>query len=69
MKKILPYIYFVVAAVWLFDGINKFLQPREIYHIFLNYNTDNKYNFLIFKLLIGLLVIVAGIRRLKMSKE
>lgn len=69
MNKILPYIYFAIATIWLVDGIREFLQEKEFYHIFMNYKTTNQYWFLAFKLTIGALVILAGIRRLKMSKE
>lgn len=69
MTKILPYIYFAVAAIWLTDGIREFLQEKEFYHIFLNYKTTNKYWFLAFKLTIGVLVIFAGLRRWKMAKD
>lgn len=69
MNKTIAYIFFVGAAVWLIDGFYRFFTTQELYHIFLSYNTPNKYYFLLFKTLTGALVILAGMRRLRMSKE
>ena len=40
MNKILPYIYFIAAVAWLTDGFITFFRDVEVYHIFLNYNTE-----------------------------
>ena len=69
MNKVFPYLYFVIAGVWMIDGIREFLQPKEFYHIFLSYKTESKYWFLAFKLMIGILVVLAGIRRLRMIEK
>lgn len=69
MNKTLSYIYFVIAGVWLADGFVNFFEEQDAYHIFLSYSTDNKYSFLAFKLVVGVLVILAGIRRLQMTKK
>ena len=69
MNKIIPYIYLVVGIVWLIDGITKFIQTEEVYHIFLSFNTENKYYYLSFKAIVGILVILAGLRRLKANKQ
>ncbi|MEQ6122827.1 hypothetical protein AAON49_01335 [Pseudotenacibaculum sp. MALMAid0570] len=69
MKTILPYIYFIAAVAWLTDGFITFFRDVEVYHIFLNYNTENKYSYLGFKLLLGILLIWAGVRRLQMQEK
>lgn len=69
MSKTIAYIFFVGAAAWLIDGIYRFINTQEVYKIIFSYTTENKYYFLIFKLLTGLLIISAGIRRWKMSKQ
>ena len=69
MNKILPYLYFLIAGFWLADGVMTFLRDPEVYHIFLSYDTTSKYGFLAFKLIVGILVILAGLRRLKMSRQ
>jgi len=69
MNKFLPYLYFLVAGFWLADGLMTFLKDQEVYHIFMSYNTTSKYAYLAFKLVIGILVILAGLRRLKMAKK
>ena len=69
MNKTLPYIYFLVAAIWLLDGFRQFFQDKELYHIFMSYKTENAYWFLAFKLTIGIIFILAGIRRVKMSQQ
>ena len=69
MNKILPYLYFLIAGFWLAEGAVTFFKDPEVYHIFLSYNTTNKYGFLAFKLIVGIVVILAGLRRLKMVRE
>ena len=69
MNKTIAYIFFVGAAVWLVDGLYRFINTQEVYKIIFSYTTENKYYFLIFKLLTGLLIISAGIRRLKMNQK
>jgi len=69
LSKILPYIYFILAAIWLADGVRIFIEPQESYYIFMGYETSNAYGYLAFKLIIGFALIWAGMRRLKIAKE
>ncbi|MFD2567956.1 hypothetical protein [Pseudotenacibaculum haliotis] len=69
MGKILPYIYFIAAVAWLVDGFILFFKDLETYRIFLDYTMDNKYGFIAFKIFFALLLVWAGVRRLRMQNE
>ena len=69
MNKVLPIIYFVIAAIWIVDGIRVAIRPQEQYHIFLDYKTASLTSFLIFKLVVAVLFILAGLRRWKMRNQ
>lgn len=68
MNKILPYLYFGIAAIWLVHGIRDFMQPNDTYYIAFGFKTSSAYGYLAFKILIGVFLVYAGIRRMKMSK-
>ena len=69
MNKVLPFIYFVIAAIWMIDGIRVAISPQEQYHIFLDYQTASLTTFLIFKSVVTVFFILAGLRRWKMRNQ
>jgi len=62
-------IYFVIAGIWMIDAIRVSLSPQTEYHIFLDYKTASLASFLIFKLIVAVIFILAGLRRWKMAQR
>ena len=69
LKKLLPYIYFIVAILWFIDAFQRFFESSELYYLIFSLTTTNKYGFIAFKVGFGLLIIAAGVRRLQMLKK
>ncbi|MFY0631244.1 MAG: hypothetical protein JXR05_12740 [Flavobacteriaceae bacterium] len=69
IKKLLPYVYFIVAILWLIDAFQRFFETSEIYYLIFSLSTTNKYGFIAFKIGFAILIIAAGVRRLQMHKN
>jgi hypothetical protein len=69
MNKVLPFIYFIIGAIWTADAIRVALNPQEQYHIFLDYKTSSLTTFLIFKFAVAVIFLLAGLRRWKMRNQ
>lgn len=69
MNKAIPFIYFALAAIWLAHGIRDFIQPSDTYYLGFGFKTSSAYGYLAFKIIIGVFLILAGIRRMKMSGD
>ncbi|MBL4606159.1 MAG: hypothetical protein JKY02_11015 [Flavobacteriaceae bacterium] len=69
LKKLPPYIYFVVAILWLIDAFQRFFEDPELYYLIFSLTTTSKYGFIAFKVIFAILIVVAGVRRLQMQKK
>ncbi|MGC6285458.1 MAG: hypothetical protein ACON4X_07360 [Polaribacter sp.] len=65
LKKVISYVYIIGGLSLIILGVMYFLEDRESYRLIFGFETISKYNYLIFRLIFGALVIWAGIARLK----
>jgi len=68
-KKLIPYIYFLVAILWMIEAFQRFFETSTEYFLIFSLSTTNKYGYLAFKVIFAILIISAGVRRLKMNKK
>jgi len=69
IKKYVPYLYFVLGLLWLINGFQRFAQDRDIYKIVFGLTTENKYYFITFKVIVGLIILYAGYERLQSQRK
>lgn len=69
MKKALPYIYIIIGTLIIIGTFLQFLKDQENYRILFNFNTENKYIFLIVRGLFAGWFLADGINKLKQNKE
>ncbi|CAL2101796.1 conserved protein of unknown function [Tenacibaculum sp. 190130A14a] len=69
MKKILPFIYLAIGVFILVGTFSTFFQERETYRVLLNFRTENKYIFLLVRLLFASWFLVDGIKKLKQNQS
>lgn len=65
MRKFIPYIYILFAALILFDAFKQFLEERDIYRIIFNWTTESKYFFAGVKVLFATIILYGGVKRFK----
>ena len=65
LQKVISYVYIIGGLSLIILGIINFREDKESYRLLFGFETDSKYNYLIFRLIFGALVIWAGIARLK----
>ncbi|WP_143592128.1 hypothetical protein [Tenacibaculum holothuriorum] len=68
MKKVLPFIYIAIGIFILVGTFSMFFQDRETYRVLLNFKTENKYIFLIVRLLFASWFLVDGVKKLKQNQ-
>lgn len=68
LQKVISYVYIIGGLSLIILGIINFREDKESYRLLFGFETDSKYNYLIFRLIFGALVIWAGISRLKRKK-
>ncbi len=68
LQKVISYVYIIGGLSLIILGIINFSEDKESYRLLFGFETDSKYNYLIFRLIFGALVIWAGISRLKRKK-
>ena len=69
MKKAIPFIYIAFGFFILVGTIFQFFQDQETYRVLFNFETENKYIFLLIRVLFSSWFLVDGIKRLNRSKE
>ena len=69
IKKYAPYFYFILGLLWLINGFQRFAQDRDIYRIVFGFTTENKYYFIVFKIIVGLIIIYAGYEGLRSQRK
>ena len=69
MKKALPFIYLAIGVFILVGTFSLFFQERETYRVLFNFNTENKYLFLLIRVLFASWFIFDGIKKLKQNQE
>lgn len=69
MKKVIPLIYITFGSFILIGTFFQFFQNQESYRVLFNFKTENKYIFLLIRLLFSYWFIVDGIKKLKQQKE
>jgi hypothetical protein len=65
LQKIISYVYIIGGLSLIILGVMNFLDDIESYRLLFGFETESKYNYLIFRVIFGVLVIWAGISRLK----
>ncbi|MAD98382.1 MAG: hypothetical protein CMB99_13745 [Flavobacteriaceae bacterium] len=65
MKKFVSYLYIFGGIALIGIGIQYFLKDLETYRVIFGFETENKYYYLIFRVIFGALVIWAGISRIQ----
>jgi hypothetical protein len=65
MKKAIPFIYIGFGFFILVGTIFQFFQDQEIYRVLFNFETENKYIFLLVRVLFSSWFLIDGIKRLK----
>ena len=65
LQKIISYVYIIGGLSLIILGVMNFLEDKESYRLLCGFETESKYNYLIFRVIFGALVIWAGIARLK----
>ena len=69
MKKILPFLYIVIGLFILITTFSQFFKNQETYRVLLNFKTENRYIFLLIRVLFSSWFLIDGIKKLKQSKE
>jgi hypothetical protein len=69
INKFIPYFYFTVALLLLFNSFQKFFADLEEYNILFSWNTESKITYISMRILLVLFVVMAGIMRLKRLKN
>ena len=69
MQRIIPYAYFLFAAFWFYKAWQQFQWQPDIYNLIFRFNTESLTTFIVFKAAIGILLILIGIKRLKMLRN
>ncbi|WP_188599379.1 hypothetical protein [Polaribacter pacificus] len=69
MKKIIPYIYFIIGISFVVKGFYALFNEQEIYYLIFSLQTESKWIYILFNLFFGGLILYTGIRRLKSLKE
>ena len=67
--KYIPYFYFVVAGLLFMNTIQEYQEETESYEILLSFKTESSTTFLTIRIVFILLVIFAGLARLKRLKS
>lgn len=65
MKKLIPFIYFLAAAFLIVNAFMIYLKDQETYRLIFSFTVEDKTTFLAFRVVFALLIIWAGINRLK----
>ncbi|MCG8796298.1 hypothetical protein [Tenacibaculum finnmarkense] len=65
MKKAIPFIYIILGVFILVESIPNFLEDKELYRVFFGITTQNKYIYLLVKVLFASLFLVNGIKKVK----
>ena len=65
LQKVISYVYIIGGLSLIILGVMNFLEDKESYRLLFGFETESKYNYLIFRLIFGALVIWAGISRLR----
>lgn len=68
MKKAIPLIYITFGSFILIGTFFQFFKNQESYRVLFNFKTENKYIFLLIRLLFSYWFIVDGIKKLKQQK-
>ncbi|CAM1349817.1 hypothetical protein [Tenacibaculum crassostreae] len=68
MKKVLPFIYLFFGAVILYFTFIQFFQDKESYRLLFNFTTENKYIFLVVRLLFASWFLIDGVKKLKQNQ-
>ncbi|CAM1352764.1 hypothetical protein [Tenacibaculum insulae] len=69
MKKALPFIYISFGFFILVGTIFQFFQHQEVYRVLFNFETTNKYIFLLVRIIFASWFLFDGVKRLKQHKE
>jgi hypothetical protein len=69
MKKVLPFLYLAIGVFILVGTFSMFFQERETYRVLLNFRTENKYIFLLVRLLFASWFLIDGIKKLKQNQS
>lgn len=67
--KYIPYFYFVVAGLLFMNTIQEYQEETESYEILFSFKTESSTTFLTIRIVFILLVIFAGLARLKRLKS
>ena len=65
LQKVISYVYIIGGLSLIILGVMNFLEDKESYRLLFGFETESKYNYLIFRLIFGGLVIWAGLSRLR----
>ncbi|WP_420553018.1 hypothetical protein [Tenacibaculum aiptasiae] len=69
MKKILPIIYIAIGIFILVNTFSRFSQDLESYRVILNFKTENKYIFVLIRVLFAGWFLIDGVKKLKQINE
>lgn len=69
MKKILPLLYIVIGLFILIATFSQFFKNHETYRVLLSFRTENKYVFLLVRVLFASWFLIDGIKKLNQKKE
>jgi hypothetical protein len=67
-KQFFPYLYFVGAIFILISAISRYSQDVEKYRIIFSFHTEDKNVYLTVRVVIAILIVIAGIAALKRAK-
>ena len=61
----MPYVYIIIGLFILVGTISVFFNNQEEYRVLFNFKTDNKYIFLLVRLLFASWFLIDGVNKLK----
>ena len=69
LNKYIPYFYFIIAGLLLMRSIQESQEEKERYEILFSFETESTMTFLIARVVFILLIVLAGIARIKRTQN
>lgn len=69
IAKFMPYFYFAIAGLLLVNSIGIYSEDQESYRVLFSYETESSTTFLAIRIVMILLIVLAGFSRLKRLKQ
>ena len=69
ISRYIPYFYFILAGLLLINSIQESLEEKDEYPILFSYSTESSLTYLIVRVVMIVLIVLAGIVRLNQLRK